>query len=189
MLREAEGAEGRGEDVELGLGLADAGLADGDVDGDVEEGEVDGVAEDDGDGQREGGRTEDEVLVEEGEVDEDVLASGDDGVADADDERRLTENQKRQPKRKANGVHAHGKQHGPILPPAQDTSASKSTRHFSDQRRYQHPSSHTQTQTQTHGASVGVEQTQPQTLENIKMAYYWAGYYSGLYDGQQQAQK
>lgn len=27
-----------------------------------------------------------------------------------------------------------------------------------------------------------------QTLENIKMAYYWAGYYSGLYDGQQQAQ-
>lgn len=25
-----------------------------------------------------------------------------------------------------------------------------------------------------------------QTLENIKMAYYWAGYYSGLYDGQQQ---
>lgn len=28
-----------------------------------------------------------------------------------------------------------------------------------------------------------------QTLENIKMAYYWAGYYSGLYDGQQQAQQ
>ncbi|EHY56168.1 hypothetical protein ABEF92_005432 [Exophiala dermatitidis] len=27
-----------------------------------------------------------------------------------------------------------------------------------------------------------------QTLENIKMAYYWAGYYSGLYDGQRQAQ-
>lgn len=26
-----------------------------------------------------------------------------------------------------------------------------------------------------------------QTLENIKMAYYWAGYYSGLYDGQRQA--
>lgn len=25
-----------------------------------------------------------------------------------------------------------------------------------------------------------------QTLENIKMAYYWAGYYSGLYDGHQQ---
>ncbi|ETI22111.1 hypothetical protein G647_06183 [Cladophialophora carrionii CBS 160.54] len=29
---------------------------------------------------------------------------------------------------------------------------------------------------------------QDQTLENIKMAYYWAGYYSGLYDGQRQAQ-
>ncbi|KIW52276.1 hypothetical protein PV05_07926 [Exophiala xenobiotica] len=28
-----------------------------------------------------------------------------------------------------------------------------------------------------------------QTLENIKMAYYWAGYYSGLYDGQRQAQQ
>ncbi|KAK5094701.1 hypothetical protein LTR70_003909 [Exophiala xenobiotica] len=27
-----------------------------------------------------------------------------------------------------------------------------------------------------------------QTLENIKMAYYWAGYYSGLYDGQRQLQ-
>jgi hypothetical protein len=27
-----------------------------------------------------------------------------------------------------------------------------------------------------------------QTLENIKMAYYWAGYYSGLYDGQRQVQ-
>lgn len=25
-----------------------------------------------------------------------------------------------------------------------------------------------------------------QALENIKMAYYWAGYYSGLYDGQRQ---
>ncbi|KIW91272.1 uncharacterized protein Z519_08168 [Cladophialophora bantiana CBS 173.52] len=30
--------------------------------------------------------------------------------------------------------------------------------------------------------------SQEQTLENIKMAYYWAGYYSGLYDGQRQAQ-
>ncbi|OAP54442.1 hypothetical protein AYL99_11543 [Fonsecaea erecta] len=30
--------------------------------------------------------------------------------------------------------------------------------------------------------------SQDQTLENIKMAYYWAGYYSGLYDGQRQAQ-
>ena len=28
-----------------------------------------------------------------------------------------------------------------------------------------------------------------QTLENIKMAYYWAGYYSGLYEGQRQAQQ
>lgn len=28
-----------------------------------------------------------------------------------------------------------------------------------------------------------------QTLENVKMAYYWAGYYSGLYDGQRQAQQ
>lgn len=28
---------------------------------------------------------------------------------------------------------------------------------------------------------------QDETLENLKMAYYWAGYYSGLYDGQQQA--
>ncbi|ETN36463.1 uncharacterized protein HMPREF1541_08741 [Cyphellophora europaea CBS 101466] len=26
-----------------------------------------------------------------------------------------------------------------------------------------------------------------QTLENLKMAYYWAGYYSGLHDGQRQA--
>lgn len=30
---------------------------------------------------------------------------------------------------------------------------------------------------------------QDQILENIKMAYWWAGYYSGLYEGQQQAQK
>ncbi|EXJ58920.1 hypothetical protein A1O7_06350 [Cladophialophora yegresii CBS 114405] len=30
--------------------------------------------------------------------------------------------------------------------------------------------------------------SQDQTLENMKMAYYWAGYYSGLYDGQRQAQ-
>ena len=28
-----------------------------------------------------------------------------------------------------------------------------------------------------------------QTLENIKMAYYWAGYYSGLYEGQRQVGK
>jgi hypothetical protein len=28
-----------------------------------------------------------------------------------------------------------------------------------------------------------------QTLENLKMAYYWAGYYSGLYDGQVAAQQ
>jgi hypothetical protein len=27
---------------------------------------------------------------------------------------------------------------------------------------------------------------QDQILENIKMAYWWAGYYSGLYEGQQQ---
>ncbi|RVX73132.1 hypothetical protein B0A52_02259 [Exophiala mesophila] len=30
--------------------------------------------------------------------------------------------------------------------------------------------------------------SQDQTLENIKMAYYWAGYYSGLHDGQRQSQ-
>jgi hypothetical protein len=30
---------------------------------------------------------------------------------------------------------------------------------------------------------------QDQILENIKMAYWWAGYYSGLYEGQQQVQK
>ncbi|KAJ9606875.1 hypothetical protein H2200_008885 [Cladophialophora chaetospira] len=30
--------------------------------------------------------------------------------------------------------------------------------------------------------------SQDPTLENIKMAYYWAGYYSGLFDGQRQAQ-
>lgn len=38
-------------------------------------------------------------------------------------------------------------------------------------------------------AATGVSSTpsQDQTLENLKMAYYWAGYYSGLYDGQQQA--
>lgn len=29
--------------------------------------------------------------------------------------------------------------------------------------------------------------TTDQTLENLKMAYYWAGYYSGLYDGQRQS--
>lgn len=34
---------------------------------------------------------------------------------------------------------------------------------------------------------VAVAPTQDQALENIKMAYYWAGYYSGLYDGQRQA--
>ena len=28
---------------------------------------------------------------------------------------------------------------------------------------------------------------QDQVLENMKMAYWWAGYYSGLYEGQQQA--
>ena len=28
-----------------------------------------------------------------------------------------------------------------------------------------------------------------QVLENIKMAYWWAGYYSGLHDGQQKAKQ
>ncbi|KAK5054711.1 hypothetical protein LTR84_001603 [Exophiala bonariae] len=37
------------------------------------------------------------------------------------------------------------------------------------------------------GTAGGASMTpQDQTLENLKMAYYWAGYYSGLYDGQQQ---
>ncbi|KIW37815.1 uncharacterized protein PV06_09800 [Exophiala oligosperma] len=31
--------------------------------------------------------------------------------------------------------------------------------------------------------------TTDQTLENIKMAYYWAGYYSGLHDGQRQSRQ
>lgn len=30
--------------------------------------------------------------------------------------------------------------------------------------------------------------TSDHLLENVKMAYYWAGYYSGLYDAQRQAQ-
>lgn len=33
------------------------------------------------------------------------------------------------------------------------------------------------------------EQSATQLLENVKMAYYWAGYYSGLYDGRQQQQQ
>jgi hypothetical protein len=39
-------------------------------------------------------------------------------------------------------------------------------------------------------SQVGAASTAPpppdQILENVKMAYYWAGYYSGLYDGQRQ---
>ena len=50
--------------------------------------------------------------------------------------------------------------------------------------------SNTQTQRQTqpspppHPADTSADQT----LENLKMAYYWAGYYSGLYDAQRQPQ-
>lgn len=36
-------------------------------------------------------------------------------------------------------------------------------------------------------SGVSAPPAQDPTLENLKMAYYWAGYYSGLYDGQQQA--
>ena len=36
------------------------------------------------------------------------------------------------------------------------------------------------------GTTVTSAPVADQTLENIKMAYYWAGYYSGLYDGQRQ---
>jgi len=38
-------------------------------------------------------------------------------------------------------------------------------------------------------ASTSIPATDSITLENIKMAYYWAGYYSGLHDGQQQQQQ
>lgn len=38
-----------------------------------------------------------------------------------------------------------------------------------------------------HPTAENMTPSQNQTLENLKMAYYWAGYYSGLYDGQQQA--
>jgi hypothetical protein len=40
---------------------------------------------------------------------------------------------------------------------------------------------------ETTTTSVPPAPQQDQTLENIKMAYYWAGYYSGLYDGQRQS--
>lgn len=44
--------------------------------------------------------------------------------------------------------------------------------------------------TAQHSSDVQTQanQSHNQSLENIKMAYYWAGYYSGFYDGQQQAQ-
>jgi len=35
-------------------------------------------------------------------------------------------------------------------------------------------------------AGISAASSADQTLENIKMAYYWAGYYSGLYDAQRQ---
>jgi hypothetical protein len=38
-------------------------------------------------------------------------------------------------------------------------------------------------------SNPGPSSDHAQTLENIKMAYYWAGYYSGLYDGQHQARQ
>ena len=36
------------------------------------------------------------------------------------------------------------------------------------------------------GGATATTLTQDQTLENVKMAYYWAGYYSGIYDAQRQ---
>ena len=65
----------------------------------------------------------------------------------------------------------HGKQHGPQLPPSHDAEKS--------QLRSAEAST-----TQPHNTPAG---SADQTLENLKMAYYWAGYYSGLYDGQRNA--
>jgi hypothetical protein len=95
---------------------------------------------------------------EEGEIDEDN--GGEEGEVDEDGEGSGAHGTK------VNGIgkarsEAHGKEHGPVLPPG--------------------PSM--QQQSEENGAQARL---QDQTLENLKMAYYWAGYYSGLYDGQQQ---
>ncbi|RMZ92408.1 hypothetical protein DV736_g335, partial [Chaetothyriales sp. CBS 134916] len=42
----------------------------------------------------------------------------------------------------------------------------------------------TATTTRKQGAVTDVAHDDEQVLENVKMAYYWAGYYSGLYDAQ-----
>jgi len=70
--------------------------------------------------------------------------------------------------------HAHGSS---AMPPAPAPPAPKTT--LGPQ--LPHPTS-------TSGIAPEAAASQGQTLENLKMAYYWAGYYSGLYDGQQQAQ-
>ena len=65
----------------------------------------------------------------------------------------------------------HGKEHGPPLP-----------LDFGTEQVQPQPGSATSAKGAT-AAAMGADQT----LENVKMAYYWAGYYSGLYDGQRQA--
>lgn len=50
------------------------------------------------------------------------------------------------------------------------------------------PSVSASTPAPTTATATATATSADQTLENIKMAYYWAGYYSGLHDGQRQQQ-
>lgn len=65
----------------------------------------------------------------------------------------------------------HGREHGPPHPPDSEAEPVQPQ-----------PVNATSTEEATKAAAAA-----DQTLENLKMAYYWAGYYSGLYDGQRQA--
>ena len=124
VLDAAEDAEDKGEDVDLRLGEAEAGEAEGGTEGP----------------RRVGGAGEDDV--EEGEVEDEAA------------EERL------------NGVDREGTKEAAQIGPQLPTT----TEHE-----------------QQGGAGNAKVQDSPDadlTLENVKMAYYWAGYYSGLYDAQ-----
>lgn len=76
---------------------------------------------------------------------------------------------------------------GPPLPPSADPPAQTTNADATDLQPAS-ASASAAASTSIPAPGTATEIPADQTLENIKMAYYWAGYYSGLHDGQRQAQ-
>ncbi len=116
-----------------------------------------------------GGR---DVRGPEGEVEEGELEDGEVDEGPIEEELAGLEGQAL-----TNGVttknnKVHGERHGPSLPPS---------RGAEDGQMPPADAATTHVPAPVNGAS---SMSPDQTLDNLKMAYYWAGYYSGLYDGQ-----